>query len=72
MDLLVLNGYELIPCTLIVDVLGRGKLLYARDMGEYLDLKLRILKPCLDFMIDAERLDLFNTQIEAVMGRWGQ
>lgn len=69
-DLLTLNDSDHVPCTLIVNILGRGRLIYARDMGEYLDVSLRILKPCLDFMIDAEKLDLFNTQIRAVVDRW--
>ncbi len=71
-DLVVLNNYEYLPCTLIIDVLGRGKAVYYRDLDEYLDIKLRVLKPCFDFMIDAEKLDLLRTQIEAVVRKWGR
>ncbi|WP_052885787.1 nucleotidyltransferase domain-containing protein [Vulcanisaeta distributa] len=69
-DLVLLNNYEYLPCSLIIDILGRGKVIYYRDLDEYLDIKLRVLKPCFDFMIDAEKLDLLRTQIDAVIRRW--
>ena len=31
-DIVIINDYELLPCTLIVEVLGRGKLIYCRDL----------------------------------------
>ena len=71
-DLVVLNNYEYLPCSLIIDVLGKGKVVYYRDFDEYLDIKLRVLKPCFDFMIDAEKLDLLRTQINAVTKKWVQ
>ncbi|ABW02423.1 nucleotidyltransferase domain-containing protein [Caldivirga maquilingensis] len=71
-DLLVLNDYESIPCTLVTSALGKGKLLYTRDIDEYLDIMLRILKPCIDFIIDSEKLDLLGTQFNAVVSKWGQ
>lgn len=30
-DIVAINNYELLPCTLIVKALGRGKLIYCRD-----------------------------------------
>lgn len=71
-DLVVLNNYESLLCALIIDILGRGKAIYYRDLDEYLDIKLKVLKPCLDFVIDAKKLDLLRTQINAVTGRWAQ
>ena len=71
-DLVLLNNYEYLPCSLIIDALGKGKVIYYRDLDEYLDIKLRVLKPCFDFMIDAEKLDLLRTQINAVIRRWEQ
>mgnify|MGYP001626178355 CR=1 FL=1 len=65
-DLVMLNNYEYLLCSLIIDILGRGRVIYYRDLDEYLDIKLRVLKPCFDFMIDAEKLDLLRTQINAV------
>ena len=46
--------------------------MYYRDLGEYLDIKLEVLKPCFDFMIDAEKPNLLDAQISAVLGKWGQ
>jgi hypothetical protein len=40
-------------------------------LNSFLDAKLRILFPCFDFMIDAEKLRLLEAQVEAVMKRWG-
>ena len=71
-DLVVLNNYEYLPCSLVVDILGKGKAIYYRDMDEYLELRVRILKPCLDFIIDSEKLNLLETQVNAVMGKWEQ
>ena len=31
-DIVAINNYELLPCTLIVKALGRGKLIYCRDL----------------------------------------
>lgn len=62
-DLVILNNYEYLPCSLIIDALGRGRVIYYRDLDEYLDIKLRVLSPCFDFMIDAKKLDLLRTQI---------
>ena len=69
-DIVVVNNYELLPCTLIVEVLGRGKLIYCRDLDAFLDIKLRILLPCFDFEIDSKKLKLLETQIEAVTRGW--
>ncbi|WP_054856581.1 nucleotidyltransferase domain-containing protein [Vulcanisaeta sp. JCM 16159] len=69
-DLVILNNYEYLPCSLIIDALGRGRVIYYRDLDEYLDIKLKVLAPCLDFMIDAEKLDLLGTQIGAVTRKW--
>lgn len=71
-DLVVLNDYEGLPCTLVIEILGKGVAVYYRDLGEYLDIKLKVLKPCFDFMIDAEKLNLLGAQISAVLGKWGQ
>ncbi|GAB6947010.1 nucleotidyltransferase domain-containing protein [Vulcanisaeta sp. JCM 16161] len=71
-DLVVLNNYEYLPCSLIIDALGRGRVIYYRDLDEYLDIKLRVLAPCFDFMIDAKKLDLLRTQINAVIKKWAQ
>ena len=70
-DIVVLNSYELLPCTLLIEALGKGKPVYYRDLNSFLDTKLRILFPCFDFMIDAEKLRLLEAQVEAVMKRWG-
>ncbi|MCY0891564.1 MAG: nucleotidyltransferase domain-containing protein [Pyrobaculum arsenaticum] len=69
-DLVVLNDYERLPCSLIIDVLGRGRLIYCRDLNEYLEIRSKVLNPCFDFVIDAEKLQLLETQIEAVTRRW--
>ena len=34
-DLVVLNGYEALPCTLIVEALGKGKPVYFRDFNAF-------------------------------------
>lgn len=31
-DIATINNYELLPCTLIVKALGRGKLIHCRDL----------------------------------------
>lgn len=67
-DLLVLN--RPLPCTLVVEVYARGRLVYARDVEEYLDHMLRTFKPCLDFLMDAKKLGLTEVQARAVTGRW--
>jgi predicted nucleotidyltransferase len=69
-DLVVLNHHERLPCSLVIDILGRGKAIYFRDLDEFLEIKTRLLYPCFDFMIDSEKLDLLRTQIEAVTGKW--
>ena len=71
-DLVLLNNYEHLPCTLIVNILGKGRIIYYSDADKYLDLMVRILGPCLDFIIDSEKLNLLETQINAVMKRWGR
>ncbi|AET33955.1 nucleotidyltransferase domain-containing protein [Pyrobaculum ferrireducens] len=71
-DLVVLNGYESLPCSLIIDVLGRGRVLYFRNLDEFLEIRSRLLYPCFDFMIDSEKLELLETQIKAVMRKWAQ
>ncbi|KUO86243.1 MAG: DNA polymerase III subunit beta [Caldivirga sp. MG_3] len=69
-DLVVLNNHEDLPCTLIIDILGKGRVIYYRDLETYLDIKARLLHPCLDFMLDAEKLQLLKVQMESVMRRW--
>ena len=69
-DLLVLNSYEVLPCTLVIEVLGRGKPVYYRDFDAFLDAKLRMLLPCFDFEIAARKLKLLEAQVEAVTKRW--
>jgi predicted nucleotidyltransferase len=70
-DIVVLNNYEFLPCTLIIDVLGKGKPVYYKDLESFLDTKLRILFPCFDFAIDSKKLKLLETQIKTVTKRWG-
>jgi len=70
-DIVVLNSYELLPCTLLIEALGRGRPVYYRDLNSFLDTKLRTLFPCFDFMIDAEKLRLLEAQVEAVMKSGG-
>ncbi|MCG2863994.1 MAG: nucleotidyltransferase domain-containing protein [Vulcanisaeta sp.] len=70
-DLVVLNNYEYLPCTLIISALGGGKAVYYRDLGTYLELRTRLLFPCFDFMLDSEKLELLKTQVKSAMGRWG-
>jgi predicted nucleotidyltransferase len=69
-DIVVLNRYEELPCTLLIEILGRGKPIYVKDFEAFLDVKLRILFPCFDFMIDAKKLRLSEVQREAVTRRW--
>jgi predicted nucleotidyltransferase len=70
-DVVVLNNYELLPCTLIVEILGRGRLVYCRDLESFLDTKLRVLLPCFDFQIDSRKLKLLEAQVESVTRGWG-
>jgi hypothetical protein len=70
-DIVVLNSYELLPCTLLIEALGKGRPVYYKNLNSFLDTKLRTLFPCFDFMIDAEKLRLLEAQVEAVMKRWG-
>ena len=70
-DLVVLNGYEALPCTLIVEALGKGKPVYFRDFNAFLDAKFKMLLPCFDFEVAARRLKLLEAQVEAVTRRWG-
>ncbi|WP_291767637.1 hypothetical protein [Caldivirga sp. UBA161] len=64
---MVLNNYEYLPCSLVINILSGGRTIYCKNMDEYLDLTLRALKPCLGFIIDSEKLNLLETQINAVM-----
>jgi predicted nucleotidyltransferase len=66
-DIVMLNNYEFLPCTLVIEALGKGKPVYYKDLNSFLDTKLRILFPCFDFMINAKKLKLLEAQIEAVM-----
>jgi len=69
-DIVVLNRYEKLPCTLLIEILGKGKPVYVKDFESFLELQMRILFPCFDFMIDAKKLRLLEVQIEAVTRRW--
>ena len=69
-DIVVLNLYEKLPCTLLIEILGKGKPIYVKDFEGFLDVQIRILFPCFDFMIDAKKLRLLEVQIEAVTKHW--
>ena len=69
-DLVVLNRDDL-PCALVVEALGRGRLVYCGlGLDRCLDDVLRRLKVCWDFEISYRKLDLLRTALEAVKRRW--
>ena len=59
-----------LPCVLVVEALGRGVLVYARSIDEYLDDALIRLKVCWDFEISYRKLGLLDAALEAVKRKW--
>ncbi len=68
-DIVVLNNEDL-PCTLILEALGKGVPVYYQDMEAYIEDALRRLKLCWDFEISYRKLDLLETAIAVVKESW--
>ena len=68
-DVVPLNSPD-IPCILVEEALGRGIVVYCRDMDECIDDIVRRLKICWDFEISYRKLGLLDAALEAVKRRW--
>ncbi|RLG86089.1 MAG: nucleotidyltransferase domain-containing protein [Thermoprotei archaeon] len=69
-DIVVLNRSD-IPCVLVEEALGKGRIVYCRERGLCIDDIVRRLEVCWDFEISYRKLRLLETAVEAVKRSWG-
>ena len=65
-DIVPLNAFDSLPCALVLEVLRNGKVLYYDDKEFFAREWLRMFGVCEDFMVDYEKLNLHEVQINAV------
>ena len=67
---MVLNRID-VPCVLIEEALGKGRIVYCRDSDACISDIVKRLKICWDFEISYKKLNLLEVAMEAVKKRWG-
>ncbi|GEM_PF-4268345 len=64
-DITVFNDEE-ISCTLILEIYGSGKILYAHDLNNYLNDYVRLIGICNDYEISVRKLGIIDIVTERV------